>query len=50
MTKHRIPEPEKLRKLEEKLAHELMGEEEREELREIVLRLKAKAAKTAGRA
>ena len=42
---------EKLRKLEEKFAHELMGEEERLELRERILRLRKKAEKTtAGRA
>ena len=42
---------EKLRKLEEKLAHELMAEEERLELRERILKLKAKTEKTkAGRA
>ena len=40
---------EKLRKLEEKLAHELMGEEERLELRERILRLRKKATIEAGR-
>lgn len=40
---------EKLRKLEEKFAHELMGPEERLELQELILQLKAKTEK-AGRA
>ncbi len=38
--------PEKLRVLEERYAHQLMGEEERLELRERILRLKKKAEKT----
>ena len=42
---------EKLAELEERYAHELMGEEERLELRERILKLKKKAEKTtAGRA
>ena len=41
---------EKLRKLEERFAHELLPEEERLELRERILKLKAKTEKTAGRA
>ena len=39
---------ERLRKLEERFAHEMMGEEERLELRERILKLKAKTEK-AGR-
>ena len=42
--------PEKIRKLEERFAHELVGEEERLELRERILKLKRKAAIEAGRA
>ncbi len=42
---------ERLRKLEERFAHELLPEEERLELRERILKLKKKAEKTtAGRA
>ncbi len=41
--------PEKIRKLEERYAHELLPEEERLELRERILKLKAKTEKT-GRA
>ena len=48
MTKPTIAE--KLRKLEERFAHELVSEEERLELRETILKLKAKTEKTAGRA
>ena len=40
---------EKLRVLEERYRHELMGEEERLELRERILKLKKKAAIEAGR-
>ena len=42
--------PETIRKLEERFAHELLGEEERLELRERILRLKKKTeTTTAGR-
>ena len=41
---------EKLRKLEERYAHELLPEEERLELRETFLKLKKKAEIEAGRA
>ena len=42
---------EKLRKLEERYRHELMGEEERLELYDLILKLKKKATKLeAGRA
>ena len=41
---------EKLRKLEERFAHELLGEEERLELRERLLKLRKKIETTAGRA
>ena len=41
---------ERLRRLEERFAHELLGEEERLELRERILRLKKKTeTTTAGR-
>jgi hypothetical protein len=39
---------EKLRKLEERYAHELLPEEERLELRERIARLKKKTEKAAG--
>ena len=42
--------PEKIRKLEERYAHELLPEEERLELRERILKLKKKATIEAGRA
>ena len=41
---------ERLRRLEERFAHELMGEEERLELRERILKLKKKIETMAGRA
>ena len=41
---------EKLRKLEERYAHELLPEEERLELRERILKLRKKIEMTAGRA
>ena len=41
---------ERLRKLEERYAHELLGEEERCELRERILKLRKKLETTAGRA
>ena len=47
MTKTTIAE--RLRKLEERYAHELLPEEERLELRERILRLKKKLETTAGR-
>ena len=40
---------EKLRKLEERYAHELLPEEERLELRERILKLRKKIETTAGR-
>jgi hypothetical protein len=48
----KISVAEKLRKLEERYAHELLPEEERLELLETIkrLKLKAKTEKTAGRA
>ena len=48
MTKASVAE--RLRKLEERYAHELMGEEERLELRERILKLRKKIETTAGRA
>ena len=39
--------PEKIRKLEERFAHELLPEEERLELRERILRLRKKLAAAA---
>ncbi len=46
----KISVAERLRKLEERYAHELLPEEERLELRERILKLKAKTEKKAGRA
>ena len=40
---------ERLKRLEAKFAHELLGEEERLELRERILKLKKKATIEAGR-
>ncbi len=40
---------EKLRELEERYRHELMGEEERLELYDLILKLKKKPATPAGR-
>ena len=47
MTKTTIPE--KIRKLEERYAHELLPEEERLELRERIRKLKERATIEAGR-
>jgi hypothetical protein len=41
--------PETLRKLEERYAHELLSEDERLELRERILKLKAKVELTGAR-
>ena len=48
MTKPTIAE--RLGKLEERYAHELMGEEERLELYDLILKLRKKIETTAGRA
>jgi hypothetical protein len=42
--KQHEPTAEKLAKLEERLAHELMDDEERQELRECILKLRRRLA------